>query len=95
MRISAKHLIGSLLGLSLGLALPVFGHAQEAPTAVGEQTRSLLAKQRSGSSASAEAKPLLEDVAQRNYTRYLESFTHPIPKSYQEEREDFIASGGN
>ena len=48
---------------------------------VGDATSYLLALQAGGQYASRNAYPVTSDVAQRTYTRYLESFTHKIPES--------------
>ena len=55
-------------------------------TDVGETTLSELEKQRSGENA-VETRPMLKDVADRTYDRYLESFTHPIPDQFEREQE--------
>lgn len=49
---------------------------------VGDATRELFEKQRSGSLASTTPRNIAGDVAQRNYDRYLRSFEHPIPESF-------------
>ncbi|QXZ09116.1 DUF3613 domain-containing protein [Comamonas sp. Y33R10-2] len=48
---------------------------------VGDATNYLLKLQADGQHASRNAYPVTSDVAQRSYTRYLESFTHKIPES--------------
>lgn len=48
---------------------------------VGDATNYLLKLQADGQYASLNAYPVTSDVAQRSYTRYLESFTHKIPES--------------
>ena len=48
---------------------------------VGDATNYLLALQAGGQYASRNSYPVTSDVAQRTYTRYLESFTHKIPES--------------
>lgn len=60
---------------------------------VGPTVREALEMQRSGEH-SAPMRPMLEDVADRSYERYLESFTHPIPERF--ERDDSFSpdSGG-
>ena len=52
-----------------------------ATSRVGDATNYLLALQASGQYASRNSYPVTSDVAQRTYTRYLESFTHKIPES--------------
>lgn len=53
-----------------------------APLQVGDATRNLLEKQRSGALASGTARPIAGEVAQRSYERYLRSFERPIPESF-------------
>lgn len=53
-------------------------------TDVGETTRSVLKMQRKGTN-SVEVKPMLEPIAERTYQRLLKSFTHPIPKDFEQE----------
>lgn len=51
-------------------------------TDVGDTTRNALDKQRRGVGA-VENRPMLKDVADRTYERYLESFTYPIPERFE------------
>lgn len=53
-----------------------------APLQVGDATRNLLDKQRTGALASGTARPIAGEVAQRSYERYLRSFERPIPESF-------------
>lgn len=69
----------------LGLALsssPVFTQHHNAPSEIGEQTRSWLALQRDGQAASEQPQPVSGPVAARIYERYQESFRYPIPEYY-------------
>lgn len=54
-------------------------------TDVGKATHNALEQQRSGVNA-APTRPMLKDVADRTYERYLESFTHPIPEQFEREQ---------
>lgn len=83
------------LNLLAGIAalMLVSGAAGAAPTTttqVGKTTQQAMELQRSGRQ-SVETRPMLKDVADRTYDRYLESFTHPIPDQYQ--RESSFSSG--
>jgi hypothetical protein len=78
-------------------ALPAMAAAQEPAAGVeagglGSETQQWLALQVSGASASAEARPMPGEVATQVYQRYLASFSHPIPETFQ--RQDFVSSGG-
>jgi len=55
-------------------------------TDIGATTLTALEKQRSGENA-VEVRPMLKDVADRTYERYLESFTHPIPAEFERDQE--------
>lgn len=72
----------------LALAFPLAALADDL-TEVGETTLQALQMQREGRGA-VPNRPILKDVAERTYARYLESFTYPIPAQF-EEREDFIS----
>lgn len=52
----------------------------------GEATREWLRYQRSGDHASVSERPMPGDVAERVYQRYLQSFSHPIPETFERER---------
>lgn len=58
-------------------------------TEVGETTQNVLAMQAEGTNSVA-PRPMLKEVAQRTYERYLKSFTHPIPARF--ERRNFSGS---
>ena len=56
--------------------------ASAGPLQVGDATRSLLEKQRSGTLAADTPRPITGEVAQRSYERYLRSFERPIPENF-------------
>ena len=58
---------------------PVTGDAP-ALLQVGQATRALLQRQAAGAEASPSPHALPGVVAQKIYTRYVESFAHPIPE---------------
>lgn len=58
---------------------------------VGPTVRRALDMQSSGRK-SVVTRPMLKDVADRTYERYLESFTHPIPEQF--DRDETFSSGG-
>lgn len=64
-----------------------FAVQAETVTDVGEATEKALEMQREGRGA-VPNRPMLEEAAERSYARYLESFTYPIPKLF-EERQSF------
>lgn len=59
-------------------------HAEQVTTpgavAVGQATRALLQRQASGAEANASPRAMSGVVAQKVYTRYVDSFAHPIPE---------------
>lgn len=63
------------------------------PNEVGSSVREALEMQRSGEH-SAPMRPMLEDVADRSYERYLESFTYPIPERFERDNSFSSDSGG-
>lgn len=74
---------------SILLAVAVMASAAAHEPAVGERgeaTRVWLQYQRSGDHASASERPMPGDVAERVYQRYLQSFSHPIPETFERER---------
>lgn len=70
--------------LGILLALPVMAAAGTV-TDVGKTTRQALEKQSQGTEA-APTRPILKDVADRTYERYLKSFTYPIPNQFEREK---------
>lgn len=80
-----------VLMLGLPLAAVAGGSADKTPAeAVGQQTRSALELQRSGQAASPTERPMSGEVAERTHQRYVESFSHPIPESFQAEEQEFV-----
>ncbi|MDN5939423.1 MAG: DUF3613 domain-containing protein [Salinisphaera sp.] len=65
--------------------LPLATYADDI-TKVGETTERALEMQREGRGA-VPNRPILKDVAERTYERYLESFTHPIPPLFKERQK--------
>ena len=59
----------------------------EAAASFGAVTRDWTSLQTSGSAASRTARPLPGDAATNVYSRYAESFKHPIPEKF--ERDSF------
>lgn len=60
---------------------------------VGDQARAWMDLQASGTEASEAERPITGEVAERVYQRYLDSFTHPIPRQFT--REAFTSDGEN
>jgi hypothetical protein len=80
-----------LLALLLGLPLAAAAEDKAAAThEVGQQTREALELQRSGQSASTTERPASGEVADRMHQRYVDSFSHPIPKSFKDEEREFV-----
>jgi hypothetical protein len=80
----------ALLALMLGLPLAAGAGEPDDKGAIGQQTRAALELQRSGQAASGTERPPSGEVAERTYRRYAESFSHPIPESFQEEEREFV-----
>jgi hypothetical protein len=83
----------TLMLLVLLLGLPLAAAAEDkaaAGQAVGQQTREALELQRSGQSASTTERPASGEVADRTHRRYVDSFSHPIPESFQDEEREFV-----
>lgn len=78
-------------GVVLLLVMGVAGADPAGDAERGEATRFWLQLQRSGQEASTTERPMPGEVAERVYQRYLESFTHPIPSTF--EREDGFTAG--
>lgn len=86
-----KNLIGIL---ALALAAPGAAFAQDAgEPAFGSQTQALVDLQISNNAALGTARPMPGEVADQVYSRYVKSFSHPIPERF--EREKFSNSGGS
>lgn len=75
--------------IAVSLALVAGTAIAGSVTDIGQTTRSVLAMQAEGTN-SVEPRPMLKEVAQRTYERFLESFTHPIPDQF--ERKHFSDS---
>ncbi|WP_447778607.1 DUF3613 domain-containing protein [Variovorax boronicumulans] len=64
------------------------------PLQVGDATLNLLTWQRSAEIASATARPIQGNIANRSYERYLKSFEHPIPERFNSSVKSTSGSGG-
>lgn len=73
--------------LAIACLLPLSALAGSV-TDIGDTTLKALEQQREGVGA-VETRPMLKDVANRTYERYLQSFTYPIPEEFDRE-EEFI-----
>ena len=62
------------------------------PQPIGDQTRHWIDLQASGTVASPEERPLPGEIAERSFERYAESFSQPIPDTF--EREGFLSDSG-
>ena len=71
------------------MAAPVLA---DEPQPVGDQTRHWLDLQASGTVASPEERNLPGELADRSYQRYADSFSQPIPETF--EREGFVSDSG-
>lgn len=83
------YLLVSLLGLQTPLAL-----AQEPATdsVGGGSARDWLELQRSNTAASAVARPVPGEIADKTFQRYANSFSQAIPATLN--REEFLSQGG-
>lgn len=79
-----KHILAMLV-----LVLPF---AVRADPKLGTEVRAWTDLQKSGKSASKEARPMPGEVAGKVYDRYVKSFDHPIPEAYN--RESFVGGSG-
>ncbi len=83
----------NLMLFALLLSAPLAAAADDrAATAqeVGQPTRQALELQRSGQSASTTERPASGEVADRAHRRYVDSFSHPIPKTFKDEEREFV-----
>lgn len=91
-----KNTMGALVAAAL-LALPAIVHAQEAAPAAadepGAETRAWLQLQTSNNAALGAARPMPGEVADAVFARYVKSFTHPIPETFN--RDKFVEGGGS
>lgn len=79
--------------LALALTVPGAGFAQQqSELAVGDETRTWVELQTSNNASLGPARPMPGDVANEVYSRYVKSFSHPIPEHF--EREKFTSSSG-
>lgn len=77
------------------LTLPVCAAAADQDRAkLGDEVRAWTDLQKSGAASIRDTRPMPGEVADKVYERYLQSFTTPIPLSF--ERESFVggSSGG-
>lgn len=81
----------------LSLSLPLTAMAQtpaepaEQTEEAGAQTRAWTELQVSNNAALGAARPMPGEIADQVYSRYLKSFTHPIPEYL--DREKFVQGG--
>ena len=82
--------------LGLGIAAqpqpPGRQTAKTPPVADGTDTRAWLTLQKSGVAAPSDPRPMSGEVAERVYQRHLDSYTRPIPETF--EREEFGSGSG-
>jgi len=76
------------------LSIPVAAVADECPAA-GTQTKRWLELQRSGAQASIHPEGIDADVNENIYQRYVNSFTHEIPETFERERNTEFVSGSS
>ena len=79
--------------LALALIAPGAAFAQQqSELVVGSETRSWVELQTSNNASLGTARPMPGDVADEVYSRYVKSFSHPIPEHF--EREKFTSGSG-
>jgi hypothetical protein len=78
----------------LALALPFAASAADknGRAELGDDVRAWTDMQKSGSASVTDVRPMPGEVADKVYDRYLQSFSYPIPQSYQ--RQSFVGGGG-
>ncbi len=82
-------------GLSFAVAAPVLAQPAETPVAepaMGTQTRAWMDLQVSNNAAMGAARPMPGEIADQVYSRYVKSFSHAIPETF--DRESFVEGGG-
>lgn len=76
------------------LAVPVCAYADgDAQPRLGDEVRAWTDLQKSGAASITESRPMPGEVADKVYDRYLQSFSHPIPQTF--ERGSFVGSSGS
>ena len=74
------------------LALPLCASASDSRhPKLGEEVRAWTNLQKSGVASVQESRPMPGEVADKVYERYLQSYTQPIPESF--ERQSFVGGG--
>lgn len=82
-----------VLSLAVGLiASPFPLAAQEEAPPVGTETRAWLDLQKGGTAASPAERSLPGEIADRQFERYANSFSQPIPETF--DRDSFVSEGG-
>lgn len=79
--------------LVLALIAPTAVLGRQEPRPPGTETRAWLELQRSGNAALGAPRPMSGEVADKVYERYLRSFGHPIPDTFNRER--FVSEGSS
>ncbi|EIT69215.1 hypothetical protein WQQ_27970 [Hydrocarboniphaga effusa AP103] len=87
-----KNLI-AILALASVASGTAFAQDDASAPAFGGDTRALVDLQISNNAALGAPRPMPGEVADRVYSRYVKSFSHPIPERF--DREKFSNSGGS
>lgn len=87
----ATILLFPVCGALAPLASAQDGASVTATPAAGS-ARDWIELQKSGAAASAVARPLPGELADRSFQRYADSFSQPIPETLN--REEFLSEGG-
>jgi len=77
---------------AVGLPLAAQAADSGAPYRLGQDARAWTELQKSGAASSNAVRPMPGEVADKVYDRYLQSFSHPIPETF--ERESFVGGSG-
>lgn len=84
----------ALLVPAAAFAEPPSGEAAPAEAdAMGSQTQAWLDLQISNNAALGGVRPMPGEVADQVYSRYVKSFSHPIPENF--ERKKYVEGGGS
>lgn len=90
MKKTIQAVLGGLL-LMAGSAMAQ-DNPQSAPMQVGDETRQWLELQASGNASLGTIRPMPGEIADKVYQRYLDSYDHPLPETF--DRDSFTTDSG-
>lgn len=83
----------AILPILMMMTLPAWAETPAEATADGSSTRQWMSLQKGDAATVPAARPQSGEVGDRVYQRYLESFEHPIPETF--EREQFTSGSSS